>query len=173
MSEAGVVRAVVRVLRKIGLRFGENSLFCLPGSLFGRKMIMVFTSRACSARSANPSPHAGARDRFGRRLRQANHRETPRTKNAPAAVYALRVLWVWRHISQAAINSSRIIAFDGMEQKANFRCAHVNRALAMGIAQVLSETRCAPPLPSESASRSRPIPHAWPPDRSPPPPWPC
>ena len=46
-------------------------------------------------------------------------------------------------------------------------------ALAMGIVQVPSETRCASPLTPESASRCRPTPCAWPTDRSRPPARPC
>ena len=46
-------------------------------------------------------------------------------------------------------------------------------ALAMGIVQVPSETRCASPLSPESASRFRPTPCVWPTDRSRPPAWPC
>ena len=46
-------------------------------------------------------------------------------------------------------------------------------ALAMGIVQVPSETRCASPLTPESASRFRPTPYASPTDRSRPPARPC
>ncbi len=49
----------------------------------------------------------------------------------------------------------------------------IYRALAMGIVQVPSETRCASPLTPESVSRFRSTRRARPSDRSRHPPWPC